>query len=270
MMNIVGTKPAPGQASEQTIQVIDRAVGLLKTLAASRNPMTSLELARSCGLNRSTTWRILASLEQHGLVERDTASHRFRIGYMLGQLAPGPEHDSLARRARPVLERLAEESGEMVSLALPQRFGVVYLDHLSPPGSAPVPDWSRAMSPERLERAGPPHASATGKVFLAWLPPAEVDAVLPRRLEAFTPDTITDHARLRDELRAVRRDGFAVAYGEYDEFTSAVSAPVIAPSGRLAAIVNLWGPRQRLGRSRLKALGVAVRAAADEVARRLA
>ena len=263
---------APGKDSAPgvpTIQVIDRAVDLLKTLAASRSPLTSLELSRSCGINRSTVWRILSSLERHGLVERDEISHRYGVGYALGQLATRADYDSLVRRARPVLERLAEECGEMASLAVPQRIGVVYLDHLVPSRTAPVPDWSRATSPERLERAGPPHASATGKVFLAWLPPSEREAVLPGRLEAFTQETITDRARLEEELVAVRRDGFAVAHGEYDEFTSAVSAPVIAPSGRLVAIVNIWGPRQRLGRSRLKALGPIVRAAADDVVQRL-
>jgi DNA-binding IclR family transcriptional regulator len=132
-----------------------------------------------------------------------------------------------------------------------------------------VPDWSRATSPERLERAGPPHASSTGKVFLAALAPSDREAILPPRLEAFTPETITDLGRLNEELLAVSRDGFAVSHGEYDEFTSAVSAPVLGPAGRLVAIVNLWGPRQRLGRSRLRALGAVVRATADEVGRRL-
>jgi DNA-binding IclR family transcriptional regulator len=133
-----------------------------------------------------------------------------------------------------------------------------------------MPDWTRAISPERLEAVGPPHASATGKMFLAWLAPAEREAVLSGRLETFTQATITDRRRLEEELSSVRRDGFALSHGEHDDFTSAVSAPAVGSSGRLVAIVTLWGPRQRLGRSRLRALGAVVRAAADDLGRRLA
>lgn len=255
----------PGGAS---VQVIDRAVDLLRTIARSDHPLTAPELARVTGLNRSTAWRILNTLERHGAVERDTdTGTRYVLGLLLGDLASQSRHDALVRRARPVLEGLVETSGELISLAVPQRLGIVYVDFLGPQVTR-VPDWLQS-SPERLYRAGPVHATSAGKVFLAWLSPDEQDAVLPAVLPRYTGATVADRAALAADLAAVRRQRYATAFGEHEEYTSAVSAPVLSESDRLVAIVNLFGPRQRLTRARLRALGAELRTAGVEIAGRL-
>ncbi len=68
-----------------------------------------MELATTTGLNRSTAWRLLATLDRHGLVERDPVTQRYSVGYAVLQMAAGGDYDSLVRRARPVVERLAVE-----------------------------------------------------------------------------------------------------------------------------------------------------------------
>src|SRR6476661_7271976 len=93
----------------RTVQAVDRAAELLKAVANASAPATVLDLARSCGLNRSTAWRLLATLERQGLVERDPTTQRYSLGYAIYQIAAGDNHDSLARRAHPALERLARE-----------------------------------------------------------------------------------------------------------------------------------------------------------------
>src|SRR5437868_8343476 len=144
-----------------TIQSIDRAATLLKTIADRARPPTVLELAEECGLNRSTTWRLLATLEHHGLVERDAVSQRYGVGYAALRIAAAAEHDSLVRRAGPALERLALETEETVNLAVAKRFDLVYVHQIDPP-QIMVPNW--------LGRPLPLHATSTGKAFLAFLP----------------------------------------------------------------------------------------------------
>jgi DNA-binding IclR family transcriptional regulator len=112
------------------IQSVDRAIALLKAVAASPHPPTALELARTCGLNRSTSWRLLGTLEHHGLVERHPATQRYSVGYGAILVAGGADHDSLVRRARAILQRLAAETGETVSLAVPKRMDLVYVDQI--------------------------------------------------------------------------------------------------------------------------------------------
>jgi DNA-binding IclR family transcriptional regulator len=241
------------------VQSVDRALRLLKAVAASGAPSSAQELAQRCGVNRSTAWRLLATLEAHGLVEREAASGRYVVGYAAFQLATAEDHDALARRLRPLLERTAEATGEIVTLAIAKRFGLVYVEQADPPGP-PSPDWT--------SRQIPLHATSSGKVFLAWLPDVERDAVLPATLERFTSHTIVDRGALDKELERVRRDGYASCLGEYD-YSNGVSAAVIDANHRPVAIVNVWGPSVRVTRTRLPSLGRAALRAAHEMSLQL-
>src|ERR687889_268164 len=82
-------------------------------------------LADRCGLNRSTAWRILATLEHHGLVERDPQGNRYRVGFAVLRLAATAGHEPLVRLAHPLLRRLADATGETVNLAVARRPGLI-------------------------------------------------------------------------------------------------------------------------------------------------
>jgi IclR family acetate operon transcriptional repressor len=213
------------------------------------------ELADSCGLNRSTTWRLLATLDSHGLIDRDPISQRYSLGYAFLRMAAGAEVDPLVRRGRPVLEQLAQETGETTNLAVARRFSLVYVDQVDPP---------HVMAPNWFGRTVPLHATSTGKAYLAFLPEEEKEAVLPRRLERYTRTTVTDRRTLGEELAAARRDGYAICVGELEESLFGASAPVLSEQGRPVAIVSVWGTAHRLPRERLAEVGrQAVKAAAE-------
>ncbi len=250
----------PGDPANSGVQSVDRALRLLKAVASSAVPSTAQELAQRCDVNRSTAWRLLATLESHGLVERDALTGRYVVGYASFQLATAEDHDALARRLRPLLARAAEATGEIVTLAMIKRFGLVYVDQADPPGP-PSPDWNG--------RHIPLHATSSGKVFLAWMPEEERAAVLPAVLERFTTHTIVDRAELDRALERVRRDGYATCVGEYD-YSNGVSAAVFDANHRPIAIVNVWGPSLRVTRARLPALGRAALRAAHEMSLLLA
>jgi len=238
------------------VQAVERAVELLKAVAAAERPATAWELAAACNLNRTTAWRLLTTLEHTGLVERDAVTGRFSVGYAAIQVAAGADYDALARRVRPVLERYAQQTGESVTLAAARRFSLVYVDQVDPPG-VPWPNW--------LGRSLPLHATSSGKVFLAWLPQDEREALLPAELAQFTPRTVTDRARLERELERIRQLGYGTCLGELEEFSSGVSAAVLDAALRPTVIVNIWGPSQRITRERLAPLGQAALRAAHEI-----
>ena len=247
--------PSNGDTAASGVQSVDRALRLLKAVASSAAPSSALELAQRCEMNRSTAWRLLATLEGHGLVERDSVSGRYLVGYAAFQLATAEDHDALARRLRPLLVRTAEATGEIVTLAIAKRFGLVYVDQADPPGP-PTPDWSG--------RQIALHATSPGKVFLAWLPDDERAAVLPATLERFTPHTVVDRAQLDEDLERVRRDGYATCVGEYD-YSNGVAAAVFDANHRPVAVVNIWGPSVRVTPGRIPALGRAALRAAHEM-----
>jgi DNA-binding IclR family transcriptional regulator len=243
-------------APRQTTQAVDRAIELLKAVADSREPPTVLELSEACGLNRSTAWRLLGTLDRHGLVERDPVTQRYGLGPALLRIAASGEHDAIVRRAHPVLQRLAEEAGEAVNLALARRVALVYVDQVDPP---------QVMAANWLGREVPLHATSSGKAFLAWLPPLERAALLAGRLERYTAATICDRRKLDEELAAVRESGHAISIGELEDGLNGASAPVLSEKGRPLAVVSVWGPAHRLPPESLPATAERARAAADQI-----
>ena len=242
----------------QRIQSIDRAVELLEAVASAPEPEPVATLAARCGLNRSTAWRILATLEHHGLVERDP--NGYRLGHTVLRLAAAAGLELLDRLAQPLLRRLADATGETVNLAIARRLELVYADQLRT---------RHVMAPNWLGHAVPLHATSTGKAFLAALPAAELDALLRAPLERFTATTITDPRALRGELDDVRARGHAVSRGELETALWGVSAAACDAAARPVAVVSVWGAEARV-RDRLDELGVSCSRVAGELAALLA
>lgn len=248
----------PEPDAGRTIQVIDRATALLRAIVARPGELNVQDLSSACDLNRTTAWRILSSLQHNGLVYRDPRTQRYRPGVDLARLGEAADIGPLIRISRAHLQRLADEVHEQVFLGVPQHLGFRYIEHVQPTDRSDVPRW--------LGQSGPLHASASGKLFLSRLSPTEREAVLSHGLPGFTKTTITDRAELDRQLEAIRVDGFALAIGEYDEFTSAVCAPALDPhDGRLVAIVDAWGPALRLDRQRIREIAPLVCRTAVEI-----
>jgi DNA-binding IclR family transcriptional regulator len=252
-----GTEPAIARGRVQSVQ---RAVALLDAIAATAPAgRTAAELALTCGINRATAWRLLATLEDQALVTRDPATNRYQIGYTAARLAAAAGVDGVVRRAHHVLERVCAQTGEAASLALARRSELVYVDEVAPPSVLTV-NW--------LARPVPLHATSTGKAWLAWLPEAEARGVLGTALEGFTDATVTDVALLFDEFAQIRRQGYAVSAGELEPALFGVSAPVLSRNGAAEpqAVFSIWGPAGRVPQSRLEVLGAVAIDAATAVA----
>jgi DNA-binding IclR family transcriptional regulator len=241
----------------QPVQAVDRAMMLLRTVATQPEPPSLSELAIACELNRSTAWRILATLEKHAMVERIPATNRYTVGCGAMQIGAAAGHESLARHVRPALRDLQSATGERVSLAVVRGVNLVYADQIDPP-DVPPEQW--------IGRPLALHASSSGKIFLAHLPREERAGALPADLPRHTPTTITSHTRLERELRTARKRGYATSVGEDVPYSNGVSAAVLDSSARPRAVVNVWGIEQRVPVTRFSALGEAVRATADRVA----
>jgi DNA-binding IclR family transcriptional regulator len=237
------------------VQSVQRAIALLDAIATSAPAgQTVAELALACGINRATAWRLLATLEEQGLVTRDPTTSRYQIGYTVARMAAAAGVDGVVRRAHHVLERVCAQTGEATSLALARRSELVYVDEVAPPSVLTV-NW--------LARPVPLHATSTGKAWLAWLPEPEAKGVLGPALEGFTDATVTDVGRLLQEFAEIRRRGYAVSAGELEPALFGVSAPVRSRGGEPQAVFSIWGPAARVPQSRIEVLGaVAIDAAA--------
>jgi DNA-binding IclR family transcriptional regulator len=221
---------------------VARAIALLDAVAESEGGARVNELARRIGVNPSTASRLLGTLESGGLVEREPGGP-YRLGLklvalsdrVLGQL-------DVRERARPWLAWLVQETGETATLSVPGGGEAITVDF--------VPSPSSVASLARLGRPSVAHATAAGKVMLAFGPPAgNTD-----ELTAFTDRTITDRRSLQRELDRVRNAGLAEAVGEREPDLNALAAPVVGRGGELVAILGLQGPAARLPAATRKAL----------------
>jgi DNA-binding IclR family transcriptional regulator len=243
--------------SVNTVQSVERAAELLKAVASAGEPETAPVLADRCGLNRSTTWRLLATLERHGLVDRDPETGRYSVGHAVVQMAGVSGYEALARRGQPLLRRLADDTGETVNLAVPHLLQLVYVSQVQAP---------HVMTANWLGRPVALHATSTGKAFLAWLPDEERAVTLAQPLECYTKTTLTDATALEAELRKVRRRGYAVSRGELEPGLSGVSAASLDERERPVAVVSVWGPESRIRAHGFRRLGEAAATSAQELA----
>lgn len=254
-----GARPGEARPTQPSglVQSVDRALTLLGCVAAAA-PVgaTVADLARQTGINRATAWRLLGTLEVHGLVERDPGSNRYQVGFALIRMSSAAGYDGLVRRTRPILERVSAQTGETAALAVAGPRGVTYVGEVAPQSVLAV-SW--------LAREVPLHATSTGKAFLAWLPPEEARGLLEVPLRGFTDTTVTDPKRLMRELAETRSRGFAQCAGELEPTLYGVSAPVLdTRDGKPLAVFSIWGTVNRVGVSRFAALGpVAVQAATE-------
>jgi IclR family acetate operon transcriptional repressor len=222
-----------GKPAQRTVGAVERALAVIDALGDGEELGTN-ELARRTGLNASTTSRLLATLTGGRLVEHVEETGRYRLGPRFLQLGNAVlARIDLREVARPHLRALASETGETATLSAPGDPDAITVDFVQGPGSV--------VSVARLGRPSVAHATATGKVGLAYGAAKLSGGVLER----FTDRTVTDRARLAAELERVRAQGFAEAAGEREDDLNAVAAPVFGSRGELAAVIGVQGPASR-------------------------
>ena len=226
--------PRTGKPAARPVAAVDRALTVLDALAAGPGDLGTNEIARRTGINASTVSRLLATLARAGYVDHVGASGRYRLGPRLLELGNRvADRLDLREVARPHLQALAAETGETITLSAPGDPDAVTVDF--------VQSASSVQSMARLGRPSVSHATATGKVLLAF---GEV-ALPAGPLRAFAQRTITDRRRLTSEVKRVRERGWAEAFDEREENLGAIAAPVLAGGGELVGIIGVQGPASR-------------------------
>src|SRR6266498_239095 len=243
------------------VRSVSRAVRALE-LIAEQGELGVTDLGRGLGVHKATASRLAATLADGGLIERDPVSDRYRLGFglirLVGAALAGVD---LVRTAHPVLEELAERTRETVNIGVLSGDAVLYLDQVSSSHLIASTNWEG--------RRTQLHCSSSGKVFLAHLPKPVLEQALARPLEAPTPRTVTDPARLRRQLDEVRVRGYAAIQEELEQGLNAVAAPVRQLDGDVAAAVSVSGPSFRVRPVDLPRLGRLTIDAAGAVSRRL-
>jgi DNA-binding IclR family transcriptional regulator len=223
------------------IRVIDRAVRVLSLLADGQ-PRTLSRMSEELGISNSTTFRLLASLGSHGMVERDPRDGTYRLGLACLQLASAyfDGHD-IRRLALAELESLRDETGETVHLGvLNETMEVIYLEKLH--GFHAI-----GLMSSGVGKRSPAYCTGLGKIQLAYADPTAVQRHFQRvGLPRYTDRTITELDELLKHLAQVRGQGYALDRGEHEVEVRCVAAPIFDHSGSVQAAISVSGPAVRL------------------------
>jgi len=201
------------------INSIIKGARILRSLLNGINRVS--ELSKELQLSKSTTHRLLKSLEMAGMVMQDPLTRRYYLGPLILELAAQPTiaHQNLTICAFDEMKRLRDVSRETVLLHIRNGVERLCLDEL--------------QSPERIKYTGgrgvstPIYTGAAGKVLLSKLTDAELHVILDNlTFVPLTPHTITDKETLLAEVEKVREQGYATSYGERTPGSAAISVPI--------------------------------------------
>jgi DNA-binding IclR family transcriptional regulator len=259
MSNSVATMADKGAGG---LQSVDRALNVLELLARWGDGGVS-EVAAELDVHKSTAFRLLGALESHGLVEQTEDRGKYRLGFGLVRLAGAVSgRMDITKQARPVAERLANEIGETVNIAVLREHYAVNVDQALGPAAVTTQNWVGQLTPL--------HATSSGKVLLAHVDGEERGhLVRAMRLSAFTAETITSLGELEKELDKVLENGYATTVGEYEDGLNAVAVPLLAADGTVVAALSASGPSYRFTVARMEKLVPTVKEAGLEISHRL-
>lgn len=217
------------------------------------------EIARAVGIHRATAFRFLSTLESVGYIEAAGRPGSYRLGAKLHHLEQeSPWPTVLHLTSVPILRELAMETGETADVGV-----------LSGGEAMLVQVVEGSQSVRVLQNVGttrPAHLTAIGKVLLASLSEADLEAWLAgRTLETRTPNSIGTSRRLRAELAEIRRTGYAVDEQEYELGLGCIAVPLRDLTGATIAAVAISAPYSRINYHRIPGLVAVVKRSADRL-----
>ena len=249
-----------GPSDAASVQSLDRALRIL-AIVAEGSGLSLSEVAARSGLAASTAYRMLTTLENHGMVEFDSSDQLWSIGvetYRMG--AAFLRRRKLVDRARVVMQELMERTGETANLGVAEDDCVVFVSQVETHQAI------RAFF--RPGTRSPFHASGIGKAVLAHLEPERVGTILRRAgLERYTVRTLSDMGALAHDLATIKQRGWSVDDEERHPGMRCVAAAIFNEFGEPIGGVSVSGPTVRVTPERLAEIGPLVRDAAAAVAR---
>lgn len=232
----------PGDDDERTgnselIQSVVMTSQIIEAMAAAGQPMRLTALANQLGEPKAKMHRHLSTLKHLGFVDQDAKTETYRLGLKLvhiGQAAT--DQFDLRRLAEPYMTRLRDLTHQTVVLSTPASGDAIINAVIDSPNLVTIS--------VRLGYRLPAHASAQGRLNLAFGPTATQQRVLSRKLQAFTPRTIIDPAKLRERLALIRQQLFDVSMDETLLGISAVAAPILNFDNELVGALAVVGTTQ--------------------------
>lgn len=219
------------------VNALVRGLEVLRCFTADHPSLSLTELANLLGWSRTAPFRLVYTLQKLGYLQQEPHSKRYQLTAKVLELGFDYLHSlQLTEIARPYLERLRDKTGASAHLGILDGFEVVYVGR----AQTRLAVASNVHVGSRL----PAHATALGKVLLAYQPPLVLDSLLSdsRKLVAYTASTITTPGKLRAELDHIRQEGLSISHEEFELGIRSIAAPINDLNGHVVAAINISAP----------------------------
>jgi IclR family transcriptional regulator, acetate operon repressor len=246
------------KTEQNTVQSLDRAMGILAAVAEGPG-LTLTELSQRTEQSPATVYRVLSTLQTHGIVEVEAAGQLWHVGagaWRIGSAFLRRTH--VADRARAAMQELMRATGETANLGIESQDEVLFLTQVE------THEAIRAFFPPGTK--SPMHVSGIGKALLAWYPEERVRRIVAKTgMSGFTPESLTDITALLENLQQTRGRGYAIDDQERAAGMRCIAAPIFNAHGEPVAGLSISGPAFRISLGDADRVGALVRRAADDV-----
>ena len=226
------------------VQSVERALDLLELVSNSEQSISIAELIEKTGLNRTTIWRMLGTLETRGYIEKDEVTKNYRIGVKLYQLVRSNDsYSHLTKVIEPYMREICNLYNETVILSVFQNTKMYNIHQVEPEQTVRLMNYTNTFSPL--------HCSSNGKLQLSYLTEEELESYLRYPLEEFSSFTITNKRALIKQLEEIRKQKYSLSLGEYDESENAISIAIVVYNKPIA-FITLGGPAFRISEIKLR------------------
>lgn len=245
------------------IQSIDRALQVLELFTMEKPEWGVTEISQALNLYKSSVHNILSTLEEREFIKKDPISEKYRLGIkflLLGNIVD--QQIDVKQEAIPYIGKLVKEFNETVHLGILDGNEVLSIDQEDSRQSL--------RSHINVGQRAPLYCTAVGKALLAYQPKDKVSSVIKETgLKRYTENTITDPEELKEELKKIRKQGYAVDNIEHDEGVRCVAAPIRDYTGEVIASLSVSGPASRINEKSIPVIAKRVKEYCQEISKKM-
>lgn len=231
--------------SKGRIQAIDRSVSILNCFSKNKRELKLSEISDETNLNKSTVHGILSTLKYHGYINQDEKTQKYRLGLELlkyGELVLGAI--DISTIAKPIICMMSRSLGETVHIGIMDGSEIVYVLKAESEDSIKISASIGSRSPLFL--------TADGRAILAHMNLEKAIIHIPEKMDKLTENTIIEREKFIDELKIIRKNGYAIDNEEIMEGIVCIAAPIFDYDGEARYGMSILGPASRLTGEKLQ------------------
>lgn len=233
--------------SQNKSSTVQKALNVLETVARSRSPISSIDVAKSTGYDKSTAYRLLSTLEDAGYINRDSEAKKYQLSYKIIELGRNLyADDQLYILVQEALQEIAQITGETVHYSVIENDRTVIV--------AKATGVQLLSVDFHIGDSAKLHCTSIGKALLAFQDKVTIEGVISAGLPKVAKNTITDPMLLRKELERIREAGYAFDDCELADDMRCVAVPLVMRGGIVRQGFSISGPISRFTDVKLEAL----------------